>query len=497
MADKHIGVRLFPVLLGVALVCVALALALMVFLGRGPQADPAATARPGELVGLSLLTQRIPLEATDALAGNVAAYDALERSTASLAAAIDAGTTQGVAQNAAWEAFAQDTRSIVGAREFVLGAHRAAADVEAEVPEMLAAIATVAGAMPPAQLDASRGELERFEATSVRVAQDIQALANGTGDIGETTQRLADDVDYLSEALGAFAGGETASEALAAASAAQARMADIVRATISSADQLAAASDARARLGARVGELAQGIARAATGLAAPARAATPLAWLPLALLGVGLLALAALAISHVATSDVRREADKRASQNARNQEAILRLLDELSNLADGDLTVQATVTEDITGAIADSINYAIEALRELVTTINDTAITLDASTRQTQATAGHLAKASVAQSKQVAAATESMTAMAASVEEVSGNADRAADVARHSVDIAHKGGDAVRRTIDGMNTIRETIQETSKRIKRLGESSQEIGNIVELINDIAEQTNILALNASI
>ena len=87
--------------------------------------------------------------------------------------------------------------------------------------------------------------------------------------------------------------------------------------------------------------------------------------------------------------------------------------------------------------------------------------------------------------------------MAASVEEVSGNAERASDVARHSVEVAHKGGDAVRRTIDGMNTIRETIQETSKRIKRLGESSQEIGNIVELINDIAEQTNILALNASI
>jgi twitching motility protein PilJ len=175
----------------------------------------------------------------------------------------------------------------------------------------------------------------------------------------------------------------------------------------------------------------------------------------------------------------------------------LRLLDELSNLADGDLTVQATVTEDITGAIADSINYAIEALRELVTTINSTAITLDGSAKQALAAVAHLTKASVTQSKQVAAASESIVAMAATVEEVSGNAERSADVARHSVDIAHKGNDAVRRTIDGMNTIRETIQETSKRIKRLGESSQEIGNIVELINDIAEQTNILALNASI
>ena len=184
-------------------------------------------------------------------------------------------------------------------------------------------------------------------------------------------------------------------------------------------------------------------------------------------------------------------------QNERNQQAILRLLDELSSLADGDLTVQATVTEDITGAIADSINYAIEALRELVTTINDSAIKLDAATRQTQALSTHLAKASSAQSKQIGSASESIAAMAASTEEVSGNAERSADVARHSVDIAHKGGDAVRRTIDGMNAIRENIQETSKRIKRLGESSQEIGNIVELINDIAEQTNILALNASI
>ncbi len=175
----------------------------------------------------------------------------------------------------------------------------------------------------------------------------------------------------------------------------------------------------------------------------------------------------------------------------------MRLLDELSSLADGDLTVQATVTEDITGAIADSINYAIEALRELVTTINDSAIQLDGAAKQTQAAAAHMAKASGAQSRQITAASESMADMAASIEEVSGNSERCADVARHSVDIAHKGGDAVRRTIDGMNAIRETIQETSKRIKRLGESSQEIGNIVELINDIAEQTNILALNASI
>jgi len=184
-------------------------------------------------------------------------------------------------------------------------------------------------------------------------------------------------------------------------------------------------------------------------------------------------------------------------ETERNQQAILRLLDELAPLADGDLTVQATVTEDITGTIADSINYAIGVLRDLVSTINQSAIQLDGATRQTQALSAHLAKASSAQSKQIAGATESASNMANSTEAISGNSERASDVARHSVDVAHKGGDAVRRTIDGMNAIRETIQETSKRIKRLGESSQEIGNIVELINDIAEQTNILALNASI
>ena len=221
------------------------------------------------------------------------------------------------------------------------------------------------------------------------------------------------------------------------------------------------------------------------------------AWLEIGMLLIAGLAVGAALAQFLRASGARAAAALSARQNERNQEAILKLLDELTSLADGDLTVRATVTEDITGAIADSINYAVEAMRELVATINDSAIQLDAAAKSTQAAAAHLAKASGGQSKQVSAATESIAEMAASIEEVSGNAERCSDVARHSVDVAHKGGDAVRRTIDGMNTIRETIQETSKRIKRLGESSQEIGNIVELINDIAEQTNILALNASI
>jgi twitching motility protein PilJ len=233
------------------------------------------------------------------------------------------------------------------------------------------------------------------------------------------------------------------------------------------------------------------VAPALTGSAWPAAIVALIALVPL------LLLFRQLGRFSAAIEQQRQAAETQRSESDRNQRAILKLLDEMASLADGDLTVQATVTEDITGAIADSVNYAVEALRKLVATINQSAIQLDGATRQTQALASHLAKASGAQSKQIGSATESIAAMAASTEEVSGNAERAADVARHSVDVAHKGGEAVRRTIDGMNTIRETIQETSKRIKRLGESSQEIGNIIELISDIAEQTNILALNASI
>lgn len=220
-------------------------------------------------------------------------------------------------------------------------------------------------------------------------------------------------------------------------------------------------------------------------------------WAVIGLLCTALVLLVLLLVAYARARSAGASADLHAQQNERNQQAILRLLDELSNLADGDLTVRATVTEDITGAIADSINYAIEALRELVVTVNDSAILVDAAAKQSEATAHHMVRASETQVKQAVAASGSVNELSASVEEISGNAERCSDVARHAVAVAHKGAEAVRRTIEGMNTIRETIQDTSKRIKRLGESSQEIGNIVELIEEIADQTNILALNASI
>ncbi|BAP55582.1 methyl-accepting chemotaxis protein [Thioploca ingrica] len=183
--------------------------------------------------------------------------------------------------------------------------------------------------------------------------------------------------------------------------------------------------------------------------------------------------------------------------NQKNQEAILRLLSEISELADGDLSINATVTEDFTGAIADAINFSIEALRELVISINQTAVQVTTSAQKTRTTAAQLTHAGERQAQQIAKAGQAIIGMANSVKKVSANAVESTEVAKKSVDIAAKGAKAVRDTITGMDTIREQIQETSKRIKRLGESSQEIGEIVGLIDDIADQTNILALNAAI
>ncbi len=185
------------------------------------------------------------------------------------------------------------------------------------------------------------------------------------------------------------------------------------------------------------------------------------------------------------------------TENEKNQQAILRLLDEIANLADGDLSVKATVSENFTGAIADSINFAIDQMRLLVEAINDTAVQVSSAAQETQATAMQLAEASEHQAQEIAGASAAINEMAVSIDQVSSNSSESAAVAERSVEIAKNGAKVVQNTIHGMNTIREQIQDTSKRIKRLGESSQEIGDIVALINDIADQTNILALNAAI
>jgi len=210
---------------------------------------------------------------------------------------------------------------------------------------------------------------------------------------------------------------------------------------------------------------------------------------------VALTALLALGV--IGVGEARRRADEAAQENQRNQDAILRLLNEMGDLAEGDLTVQATVTEDITGAIADSVNYAIEELRALVQGINGAADQVSQAAGGARASSDQLLAAAERQAAEIAETTAAVNQMSDSIARVSRNAAESARVAEQSLDTARKGGDSVRQAIVGMNAIRDQIQETSKRIKRLGESSQEIGEIVDLIADITDQTNVLALNAAI
>jgi twitching motility protein PilJ len=228
----------------------------------------------------------------------------------------------------------------------------------------------------------------------------------------------------------------------------------------------------------------------------------------LAASGVGLLLLQE-SRGHTLEAEARRQQAERQQRlaqaqeeraknaNDQNQAAILRLMNELQEVADGDLTVQATVSEDITGAIADSVNYTVEELRLLVGRVTDTAVHVTSASNQAQSVSAGLILVSQQQSREIENAGQSVLQMAQQITDVSRSASQSADVARQSVSAAEQGSRAVENAIKGMHEIREQMQETSKRIKRLGESSQEIGEITELISDITEQTNVLALNAAI
>jgi twitching motility protein PilJ len=487
---------LFPALLAAIVLCLAGA-AVLTLLPRtgGPVAAPADQ--------LSFVVQRVPFEAQNALRGDTSAFDALAKSGARLKTLLGALADPKISGDPAWRTVGDDVALVADARTAVETIQASNQEARELAPKLLSELGDLASAVGVQKLEGMSRYLERFELTVQRVQQELSGLGAGVSDAAPTAQRLADSLEFLDQVMRGFS-GEESGLALSKVTGADAeqrlktvvqrnqQFAASVRKAMGAAEPLSRAQTAARALPALASGLAGKLGEPpAAGAGGSHKAAI------VGLLGVAALLLGVLTWVFLKSVNARRTTELRVRENERNQEAIMRLLDELSSLADGDLTVQATVTEDITGAIADSINYAVEALRELVTTINDSAIQLDSAAKQTQGAAAHMAKASGAQSRQISSASESMEDMAASIEEVSGNSERCSDVARHSVDIAHKGGDAVRRTIDGMNAIRETIQETSKRIKRLGESSQEIGNIVELINDIAEQTNILALNASI
>jgi len=445
---------------------------------------------------LAALSQALPAQAARALAGEDGAFDQLDSSTRKISALRRVSVAPG--RSSDWQQLESQAASITARRAEVEAVHSAAKRINTD------ASALVQLANELLDRSGSTAAMQEFQQRSDRVRQIAAVLPVG----GETaTNSIAEDVDFLRNVADALNGAPSNLDIRALnEEGREVALVPVMSSIMSLEEQITILSS-------NIGQISD-LAATQIELAASANRILgssfgavdgagllpdflKILWLPIGLAGLAMLLVLSLFFLHSKSAVFERIAWEQGEQNERNQQAILRLLDEMGSLADGDLTVEATVSEDITGTIADSFNFAIEELRKLVATVNDTALLVDHATKQTENTASHLAKAADNQAKEINAATESIVSMAASIEEVSGNAERSSDVARHSVEVAHKGGEAVRRTIDGMNAIRETIQETSKRIKRLGESSQEIGNIVELISDIAEQTNILALNASI
>ncbi len=443
---------------------------------------------------LAALSQAIPMQAERALGGDDAAFGELDESIKAVAALRQSGAP---GRSSDWRQLETRAATILGKQTEVGTTLTAASRMRTD------ATALVQLANELLDRSSATSAMQEFQQRADRIREVASNILEG----GQSAAgAIAEDIGYLRNVANALEGAPTDLDirplndqdreiALVPVISSLASLEEQSEILGGSIGQVSDLLQTQAELTASAGVLLESFGSGGAASALPGFLRN--SWIPVGLVGVAILLLAALLFLHSKSSVFERTAREQAEQNERNQQAILRLLDEMGSLADGDLTVEATVTEDITGTIADSFNFAIEELRKLVATVNDTALMVDTATKQTENTAAHLAKAADNQAKEINAATESVVSMAASIEEVSGNAERSSDVARHSVEVAHKGGEAVRRTIDGMNAIRETIQETSKRIKRLGESSQEIGNIVELINDIAEQTNILALNASI
>ena len=378
----------------------------------------------------------LAIDAESAIGGDEAAINAFQNQLRQLKedAARDAGAPY--TKDPRFNRLLTNAGAVLTAQSSLTDASSAARDTRAIVPKLLAEVSSVASGLSGPNLENATRALERFELRAQRLQLDVTSLAAGAANPSQAAQRLAESADYLGQVIQGLMGtspslglprltGAEGEKRLKTLDTLYTDLNAAVRRAVAAAPALPAAQTA-----------ARAVTTDARALAAEGATTAPVAetsktpkWIPGA---IAVLALLLIIACIVAASRLRQTVDHQRlavetqrKENDRNQQAILRLLDELSSLADGDLTVQATVTEDITGAIADSINYAVDALRGLVTTINQSAIQLDSATRQTQALSGHLAKASGAQSKQIASATESAGGMAASAEEVSGNAERA------------------------------------------------------------------------
>jgi twitching motility protein PilJ len=504
----------------VLIISIVLLFANFAYINTQSNYDTEYISHSGEL---RVLSQRIAKNATEAAAGTSAAFgllrdarnDFLQRwgyltdgdDSTGLPSAPASVQAQMAAVQQDWDSLRQNTDAILASEQTVLSLHQVAATLAETIPQLQVEYEEVVDILlesgaPAAQVSVA----QRQSLLAERILGSVNKVLAGDEDSVQAADMFGRDASLFGRVLAAMIEGNAAMEITQVtddeALERLAEISELFEFVSGSVDEILETSPElfQVRESAntiftvsqtlldKASDLAEGFENLAAGRAINT------------LLGyvLGVLALASIIlIGLVMVRETNRRLAETAEKNERNQAAILRLLDEIADLADGDLTVAATVTEDFTGAIADSINYSIDQLRDLVATINLTAVQVAGAAQETQATAMHLAEASEHQAQEIAGASAAINEMAVSIDQVSANASESSAVAERSVAIANKGNEVVHNTITGMDNIREQIQDTSKRIKRLGESSQEIGDIVSLINDIADQTNILALNAAI
>ncbi|MDP2246420.1 methyl-accepting chemotaxis protein [Pseudomonas sp.] len=504
----------------VLIVSIVLLFANFAYINTQSNYDTEYIGHAGEL---RVLSQRIAKNSTEAAAGTAEAFGLLRdarndfqnrwgyltdgNEESGVPSAPESVQAQMSAVQEDWDSLRQNTDAILASEQTVLSLHQVAETLAETIPQLQVEYEEVVDILLESDAPAAQVSVaQRQSLLAERILGSVNKVLAGDQDSVQAADMFGRDASLFGRVLNAMLEGNTAME-IAKVNDAEAlerlgEISELFEFVSGSVDEILETSPELFQ----VRESANGIfsvsqtlldkaSELATGFEdmADGRAINTLAGYVLGILALGSIIL----IGIVMVRETNRRLAETAEKNERNQAAILRLLDEIADLADGDLTVAATVTEDFTGAIADSINYSIDQLRDLVVTINLTAVQVAGAAQETQATAMHLAEASEHQAQEIAGASAAINEMAVSIDQVSANASESSAVAERSVAIANKGNEVVHNTITGMDNIREQIQDTSKRIKRLGESSQEIGDIVSLINDIADQTNILALNAAI
>lgn len=504
----------------VLIVSIVLLFANFAYLNTQANYDTEYISDSGEL---RVLSQRIAKNATEAAAGTPAAFGLLRdarndfskrwsnltdgNAETGLPPAPEAVAGQMAAVQQDWDTLKKNTDAILASEQTVLSLHQVAATLAQTIPQLQVEYEEVVDILlqsgaPAAQVSVA----QRQSLLAERILGSVNKVLAGDADSVQAADMFGRDASLFGRVLKAMTDGNQAME-ITRVSDREAldrlgEISELFEFVSGSVDEILETSpelfqvresantifSGSQTLLDKASDLSQGFNNLQS-----ARSFNTLIGYVLGALALGSIIL----IGIVMVRSTNQRLAETAEKNERNQAAILRLLDEIADLADGDLTVAATVTEDFTGAIADSINYSIDQLRDLVATINLTAVQVAGAAQETQSTAMHLAEASEHQAQEIAGASAAINEMAVSIDQVSANASESSAVAERSVAIANKGNEVVHNTITGMDNIREQIQDTSKRIKRLGESSQEIGDIVSLINDIADQTNILALNAAI